>query len=159
MKLQNPQECKVKKQTNQPSTRSKIIDAITAAKEINLAGLRKVFPNTKVSRISVVLWQLKKAGVITHNLKTGFYSLTPVNKTEEPVEQPKAQPKVAPAVTERQLHIAQRDAKYWKELAEERHELATKLNVKYEDALAIVRYLEEKLFKAVQFNTRNGRNS
>lgn len=89
----------MKKQTNQPSIRTKVIDAITAAKEIKLADLRKVFPNIKVSRISVALWNLKKAGVITHNLKTGVYSLTPVNKKEaEPVEQPKAEPKVAPAV-------------------------------------------------------------
>lgn len=145
----------MKKQTNQPSIRSKIVDAITAGKEIKLADLRKIFPSIKTSRMSVVLWQLKKAGVITHNMKTGIYTLTGVNNSAETVEAPK----VAPAVRDKQLHIAQRDAKYYKELADSRLELATKLNVQYEDALSVIRYLEDKLFKAIQLNTRNGRNS
>jgi len=146
----------MKKQTNQPSIRTKIIDAITAAKEINLAGLRKVFPSIKVSRISVALWNLKKAGVITHNMKTGIYSLTDVNKKEaEPVEQPK----VAPAVKDKQLHVAQRDVKYWKELAEMRMQVINTKHQQLEDSLSVIRYLEDKLFKAIQFNTRNGRNS
>lgn len=149
----------MKKQTNQPSIRSKIVDAITAAKEIKLADLRKIFPSIKTSRMSVVLWQLKKAGVVTHNPKTGVYSLTPVNKTAEPVEQPKAEPKVAPAVKEKQLHIAQRDAQYWKEVAEMRMEVITRIKQEHEDALSVIRYLEDKLFKAIQFDARNGRNS
>ena len=146
----------MKKQTNQPSIRSKIVDAIGAAGKTNLAGLRAIFPSIKTSRMSVVLWQLKKAGVITHNLKTGFYSLTPVNKKEaEPVEEPK----VAPVVKEKQLHIAQRDAKYYKELADMRMEVITRIKQEHEDALSVIRYLEDKLFKAIQFDARNGRNS
>lgn len=150
----------MKKQPNKLSLNERILTVLATKGTVTLADIRAALPDTKTSNISTTLWVLKKQGKIEHDIEYGLYALTSVNKkAEAPKEEPKAEPKIAPAVKEKQLHIAQRDAKYWKGVAEERTALATRLNVQYEDALAIIRYLENKLYVVMQQGNKSGRNS
>jgi hypothetical protein len=147
----------MKKQTNGKSNAQRVIDALEKKGTLKLAEIRASLPDVKSNYISTALWNLKKIGVVNHDLDSGEYKLTGVNKPVEVAQAPKVVTKIT--TNDKLLHIAQRDAKYWQEMAESRTELATKLNVQYEDALAVIRYLENKLVKGIQLNTRNGRNS
>lgn len=114
-------------------------------------------------QITTALWFMKRKGTVTHDPDTHIYKLTPVNKSEQPaveVQPAKAKPKAKAkkrtyTMTDRVV-VAERDNRYLKERVEDLTARMSKLNVQYEDALAIVRYLEEKLFKAIQFNARHG---
>lgn len=155
----------MKKQPNKLSLNERILTVLATKGTVTLADIRAALPDTKTSNISTTLWVLKKQGKIEHDIEYGLYALTDVNKpaepatTETPAPKVEPKPKVAPAVSQKQLHIAQRDAKYWKGVAEERTALATRLNVQYEDALAIIRYLENKLYVVMQQGNKSGRNS
>ena len=133
----------MKKQSK--SLGQQIVDLLEKKGTVNLADIREALPNYKATYISTALWNLKQIGVISH-ADSGEYTLTPVNKTEKP----------APKVNDRRLQDALAQVEIWRESAQSKTMIAEKLNVRYEDALAVVRYLEDKLFKLIQSNARNG---
>ena len=150
----------MKKQPNKLSLNERILTVLATKGTVTLADIRAALPDTKTSNISTTLWVLKKQGKIEHDIEYGLYALTSVNKkAEAPKEAPKAEPKVAPSVKEKQLHIAQRDAKYWQERCEMHMDTLTRLRQQHEEALSIIRYLEGKLYIALQQGTKSGRNS
>jgi len=132
----------MKKQSK--SLGQQIIDLLEKKGTVNLADIREALPNYKTTYISTALSFLKQIGVVSAD--SGEYTLTPVNKTEKP----------APKVNDRRLQDALAQANIWREEAQSKTMIAEKLNVRYEDALAVVRYLEDKLFKLIQSNARNG---
>lgn len=109
---------------------------------------------TDSKRLYVVLWQMKKAGVLKHDEAAHTYALTGVNKETKPVF---VQPPEAQQIKYASKH--ELEAERWRSSYEELSARATKLNVQYEDALAVVRYLEDKLFKAIQHDVRRGSNT
>lgn len=138
----------MKKQSK--SVRQQIVGVMEKSEMVKLADIRKALPNTKPNYISSALWNLKKAGTVNHNIDNGEYTLTSVNKTQEQAVPIKA----APKVDDRRLKEALAEAHIWRENAQSKTMIADKLNVQYEDALAVIRYLEDKLFKAIQSNAR-----
>jgi hypothetical protein len=123
-----------------------IVEVLEKKGTVKLADIREALPNFKAGYISTAIWNLKKIGVVVHYADSGEYTLTSVNKTEKP----------APKVNDRRLQDALAQANIWREEAQSKTMIAEKLNVRYEDALAVVRYLEDKLFKLIQSNARNG---
>ena len=138
----------MKKQSK--SLGQQIIDLLEKRGTVKIADIREALPKYKAGYISTALWNLKQIGVISH-ADSGEYTLTPVNKTEKP-----APVKAEPKVNDRRLQDALAQANMWRESAQSKTMIAEKLNVRYEDALAVVRYLEDKLFKLIQSNARNG---
>ena len=97
-------------------------------------------------QVTSTLWKMKKLGKVSHNKDTHLYKLlTDVNKTKQ------AEPKV----NDRRLQDALAQADIWREEAQSKTMLAEKLNVRYEDALAVIRYLENKLYLLIKSNRAN----
>jgi DNA-binding HxlR family transcriptional regulator len=132
------------------SVSQQIVSVLKKSGTLRLADIRKALPDIKTNYISSSLWNLKKAGTVNHNIDSGEYTLTSVNKTQEQAAPIKAEPKV----DDRRLQHAVFEANRWREEAQSKTMIAEKLNVQYEDALAVVRYLEDKLFKLIQINAR-----
>lgn len=158
------------------SLMQRIINAATInPKGVTAAQIKNSVSNTP-NAVSVALWKLKKDGVLTHDPKTGVYTLTGVNKSEAvatpvaPAATPKKRgrpakpkaitvsvhsdlpaPKESKEVTNLKFQVSQLSLEL-KEMTER----AARLNVQYEDALAVIRFLEDKLFKAIQFDARRG---
>jgi hypothetical protein len=134
---------------NQVTYKQRVIDL---AKK-NPAGITTKDVKREVKGITpttmyALLWTMKKAGILVHDREANLYKLagvlTAVNKSPEPEPQPEPEPlnKNVARTEEAALMIRNQEL---------RHQL--------EDATAIIRYLEEKLFKAIQFNARDGGNS
>lgn len=116
--------------------------------------IKGILPNS----LYALMWKLKRDRWLNHDRVTGKYVLasdierlspksTPVNKTEK-----KPEPLPPKGSNEREV----------RELGYQVHGLknqVARLEGQYTDALAIIRYLEDKLFKAIQFDARNGGNS
>lgn len=151
--------------------------------------LKAAVPNTG-NAVSVALWKLKKTGVLSHDAKTGLYTLTGVNKSE--AEAAPVVTDATPVVTDatpvvtavapkkkrgrpakpKTITVTVHDkpsAEYKKmlERADETYaDLAArmqwlqsehvKLGERHTDALAVIRYLEDKLFRAIQLDARRG---
>ena len=97
-------------------------------------------------QVTSTLWKMKKLGKVSHNKDTHLYKLlTDVNKTKQ------AEPKV----NDRRLQDALAQADIWREEPQSKTMLAEKLNVRYEDALAVIRYLENKLYLLIKSNRTN----
>jgi predicted RNase H-like nuclease (RuvC/YqgF family) len=168
------------------SLTDRIINAATINPDgVTAAQLKNAVPNTG-NAVSVALWKLKKSGVLSHDPKTGVYKLTDVNKTQAPVEngielvsvakleQAKAKrgrpAKKTKSNTEGALDTANKTIKHYEsdlKRADERYlELSARmmnlrkdfdgLREQHEDALAIIRYLEDKMFKVIQLDARRG---
>lgn len=109
-------------------------------------------------RLYVVLWQMKKAGVLTHDEAAHTYALTGVNKKKVAPEVP---PPMVP-MPEPQKPIVIKDTKEVSSLRFQVSQLKKyneEVEERYNDALAIVRYLEDKLFRAIQHDARRGSNT
>ena len=165
------------------STRELIIKYAAKHPEGFTSGdLSSVITN-KTSRKSVMLWQLKKDGVLEHNKQTGVYKLVkPIPVMEDTVT--KAIPEVVAdtiaevtagkpkrkytrrakkvdkfesnAAMAKRLQVAEKYALELQPRLDYMRKEYKVLSDKYTDALAIIRYLEEKLFKAIQHDARNG---
>ena len=119
--------------------------------------VKGVVPNSLYS----LLWKLKKSGFLTHDPETHKYmvadasaiKLTAVNKTAKPKKHVIGATPLPPKGS---------DEREIRELGYRVHGLknqVTRIEGQYIDALAIIRYLEDKLFKAIQHDARNGSNS
>jgi len=101
------------------------------------------------SNVYVALAALKKAGKLAHNPDTKQYLLNQNSKTVTVTAPEK--PKLDPA--------RENDAKTIQYLIEEQNRLHSELaatDEKYDDALAVIRYLEDKLIKTIQYTARKG---
>lgn len=98
------------------------------------------YTGIKPNQIARKLWEMKKKKILTHNTKKHTYSLTVVNKTKP--TQPKTQAKPT------------RETDYYRRLFDSLSDMHEKLEAKHEDALAIIRYLENKLLIAIQHDAR-----
>jgi chromosome segregation ATPase len=159
----------MKKQSK--SVGQQIVDMLEKNGAVKLADIREALPNVKASYISTALWNLKKIGVVNHDPASGEYTLTSVNKTKQSV--PKEKPSHSEAVKEgmaktiSKLNTQIADYKKTLDRADTVYEeLANRYKVlqsthsriqeAHEDALAIIRYLENKLFVAIKNNRSYG---
>ena len=148
--------------------------AATAPAPFTFDEVRKTYSDRPRNQLATALWKLRQQGVVSKDDATGVYTvLTGVNAlpTEaKPEVKPKvtrkakAKPKAAVKPTTedtltKKLHVAERDAKYWAECASDINDSYQKLRLDHEDALAIIRYLENKLYVALQLVAKNGGNS
>jgi len=160
----------MKKQSK--SVGQQIVDLAEKNGAVKLADIREALPNIKATYISTALWNLKKIGVVNHDTASGEYTLTSVNKTAEQVVS-KAKPSHSEAVKEgmaktiSKLNTQIADYKKTLDRADTVYEeLSTRYRVlqsthnqikeAHEDALAIIRYLENKLFVAIKSNRAYG---
>lgn len=159
------------------SLTDRIINAATINPDgVTASQLKNSVPNTG-NAVSVALWKLKKSGVLSHDPKTGVYKLTDVNKSVVPDATPAA-PAPAPkkrgrpvkkvktlltltsdkSIKEYQATLKRADESY-ADLAARMMNLRKDfdgLRERHEDALAIIRYLEDKMFKVIQLDARRG---
>ena len=154
-----------------------IINAATINPDgVTASQLKNSVPNTG-NAVSVALWKLKKSGVLSHDPKTGVYKLTDVNKSvvpdatqDAPVPAPKKRGRPAKktktittvtsgkSIKEYQDTLKRADESY-ADLAARMMNLRKDfdgLRERHEDALAIIRYLEDKMFKVIQLDARRG---
>ena len=156
----------MKKQSK--SVRQQIVGVMEKSEMVKLADIRKALPNTKPNYISSALWNLKKANVVNHNIDNGEYTLTSVNKTQEQAA-PKEKPSHSEAVKEgmaktiSKLNMQIADYKKTLDRADTVYEeLANRYKVLqsthsqvqevHTDALAVIRYLENKLYVVIKTN-------
>ena len=159
----------MKKQSK--SVGQQIVDLAEKNGAVKLADIREALPNYKATYISTAIWNLKQIGAISH-ADSGEYTLTSVNKTSEQVVS-KAKPSHSEAVKEgmartiSKLNTQIADYKKTLDRADTVYEeLSTRYRVlqsthnqikeAHEDALAIIRYLENKLFVAIKSNRAYG---
>ena len=116
--------------------------------------VKGILPNS----LYALMWKLKRDRWLNHDKVTGKYVLasdierlspksTPVNKTEK-----KPEPLPAKGSYEREIRELTYKVQQLKDYAAQKER-------QVDDALSIIRYLEDKLFKAIQFDARNGGNS
>lgn len=148
------------------SLATRVMEYAAAHPTFKSADVTAVCSDKPSGQVQTTLWALRKKGLLTKDEATGAYSvLTGVNAppTEakpEVKDKPKAVEKpTGNAALEKKLHIAERDAKYWQERSEMHMHTITALRQQHEDALAIIRYLENKLYIALQMVAKNGGNS
>jgi hypothetical protein len=155
----------MKKQSK--SVGQQIVDMLEKNGTVKLADIRGALPNVKVSYISTALWNLKKIGVVNHDPASGEYTLTSVNKTKKAV--PNEKPSHSEAVKEgmaktiNRLNTQIADYKKTLDRADTVYEeLANRYKVlqsthnqiqeAHADALAIIRYFENKLYLVIKSN-------
>lgn len=103
------------------------------------------YTGMKPPQIARKLWELKNKKILTHNKKKHTYSLNTFNKTPTPKVKAKVDYK---SVDPRDDAVA---AKILDGMLKEQIEVTEK----YQDALAIIRYLENKLLIAIQHDARS----
>lgn len=103
------------------------------------------YTGMKPNHIARKLWEMKKKKILTHNMKKHTYSLNTFNKTPTPKAKTKVDYK---SVDPRDDAVA---AKILDGMLKEQIEVTEK----YQDALAIIRYLENKLLIAIQHDARS----
>jgi hypothetical protein len=147
------------------SVGQQIVDVLEKNGTVKLADIRKALPD--VSYLSAALWNLKKIGVVNHDPASGEYTLTGVNKTKQSV--PKEKPSHSETVKEGMAKTISRlntqiaDYKktldradtVYEELANRYKVLQSthnQLQEAHADALAIIRYFENKLYLVIKSN-------
>jgi DNA-binding HxlR family transcriptional regulator len=150
------------------SVSQQIVSVLKKSGTLRLADIRKALPDIKTNYISSSLWNLKKSGGVNHNIDSGEYTLTSVNKTQEQAA-PKEKPSHSEAVKEgmaktiSKLNMQIADYKKTLDRADTVYEeLANRYKVLqsthsqvqevHVDALAVIRYLENKLYVVIKTN-------
>lgn len=126
--------------TNTPFTLSEVCNAYTDVPKPQLA---------------TALWKLRGAGVVHKDDQTGVFTvLTGVNApAPKPKAKPKAKAKAKP--TSPNEETTKLEA-YYRDQHRRAGEALSNLRQQHEDALAIIRYLENKLYVALQQVVKNG---
>lgn len=175
-------EMQITEIANGTSVMQRVKEFATANKTFTLADVCKAHPGAPKNQLSTALWKLRKAGAVAKD-EAGVYTvLTDVNKPVEvkAMGKPKAKAKAkaktskprppSAKVTIERLEIRINEAMHeilqWSGKAKDAQErlLATDsalntLRQNHEDALAIIRYLENKLYVALQMVAKHGSNS
>jgi putative protein kinase ArgK-like GTPase of G3E family len=163
-------EMQITEIANGTSVMQRVKEFATANKTFTLAEVCKAHPGAPKNQLSTALWKLRKAGAVAKDDAGVYTVLTDVNKPVEVKAKAKAKPKkrrIAKNVQtiedmRQQLSNAAKEILHWNKVAKDMTEkayLADKLNTQLEDALAIIRYLESKLYVALQMVAKNGSNS
>lgn len=154
----------------------------TATKTFPFADAHMALSDIPRGQVSTALWKLRKAGFITKDDAGVYTVLTDVNKpvevkaTVKPKAKAKAKAKTSKPrppsakVTIERLEIRINEAMHeilqWSGKAKDAQDQLDRtqdalLNLRqnHEDALAIIRYLENKLYVALQMVAKHGSNS
>jgi chromosome segregation ATPase len=147
------------------SLQNEIIDYLKNFPEgVKVASIRVAIKHPP-QNITSTLWKMKKLGKVSHNKDTHLYKLlTDVNKPQAPKHSEVVKEGMAKTISKLNAEIV--DYKKTLDRADEVYEnLAlrykalesthTQLKEKYDDALAIVRYLENKLYLVIKSNRAN----
>jgi hypothetical protein len=121
------------------------------------------FPNLTHKQVSMAMFKLKSDNMIRRIAfgKWENLTLTSVNKTPVIQFTNTAKSKEI-ADLKVKLEQATQDILHWHRLAKENDEASKRLTTvqqQLDDALSIIRYLEEKLFVAIQLNAKNNGNA
>ncbi len=120
--------------------------------------VREKIKGINLSSMHALMWNLKKKGILSHDKESGVYKLVnaPAANVSTGVDKKKlGRPRKVRAAQVPGPNRSMLPSRGEAELLARNHDLHLQL----QDALAIIRYLEDKLFKAIQFDARNGRNS
>ena len=122
------------------------------------------FPHLTHKQISMALFNMKKDNMV-RLLTRGKWenlTLTPVNKARVATRTYTNTKSKEIADLKVKLEQANHDILYWNKLAKESEGIRQqfqKVNADLQDALAIIRYLENKLFIAIQHDAKNNGNA
>jgi hypothetical protein len=169
-------EIQITEIANGTTVMQRVKEFATATNTFTLADVCKAHPGVPKGQLSTALWKARKAGFVAKDDAGVYTVLTDVNKPVEVKATVKAKAKAkaktskprppSAKVTIERLEIrineAMREIMHWNKVAKDMTEkayLADKLNTQLEDALAIIRYLENKLYVALQMVAKNGSNS
>jgi hypothetical protein len=140
----------------------------SAHKTFTVNQVYEAYTDKPTNQIQTALWKMRNAGILGRTADgKGYTVLTDVNKPVEPKISKFRKPRVAKNVQtieslRKQLEDASKEILHWNRVATtmtDKAHLAEKLNIQLEDALAIIRYLENKLYVALQMVAKNGGNS
>lgn len=110
----------------------------------------------KPERIYVALSTLKKKGVVEHDSEMGRYKLKSVQVTAPtPEKKGKGFENLMSMVREENLKIKQEREEAAAKMLDNMLKEVQETSEKYQDALAIIRYLESKLVTAIQHDARS----
>jgi hypothetical protein len=150
------------------SVMEQVKEFIATHPKFKMGDVKDALPKLSRNQVGTAVWKLMHANVL-RRVSADEYELTPVNNTEQPVE--KAKPvakkkKPTPASKTAQLRAQLEDASkeilHWHKEAQNAKKLLHELrhaDEQLQDALAVIRYLEHKLFIAIQFNAKNNGNA
>lgn len=130
----------------------------SANKTFTINQVYEAYPDKSKPQIQTALWKLRNAGMVAKAEDGTYTVLTDVNK---PVAQ---KPRVAkdPDVNETYEKLIRSQAQEINILRgqlDRAQDALLNLRRDHEDALAIIRYLENKLYVALQMVAKNGGNS
>ncbi len=139
----------------------------TATNTFTFADAHMALSDIPRGQVSTALGKLRKAGFITKDDAGVYTVLTDVNKPVEAKAKAKAKPKkrrVAkdPNVNEtyeKLIRAQAQDIRTVRDQVDRTQDALLNLRQQHEDALAIIRYLESKLYVALQMVAKNGSNS
>lgn len=155
-------EMQITEIANGTSVMQRVKEFATANKTFTLADVCKAHPGVPKNQLSTALWKLRKAGAVAKDEAGVHTVLTDVNKPME--AKAKAKPKkrrVAkdPNVNEtyeKLIRAQAQDIRTVRDQLDRTQDALLNLRQQHEDALAIIRYLESKLYVALQMVAKNG---
>lgn len=139
--------------------------------EFTTKQLREAYPNIDPNQLSTAVWKLTAQQKMLRKIGEGQYAtvLTDVNKSEQPAEKAKPVAKKKKSASNSkiaqlkdQLENASKEILHWHKEAQNSKKLLHELrhaDEQLQDALTLIRYLENKLVIAIQFNARNNGNT
>jgi hypothetical protein len=160
-------EIQITEIANGTTVMQRVKEFATATNTFTLADVCKAHPGVPKNQLSTALWKLRKAGAVAKD-EAGVYTvLTDVNKPVGVKAKAKAKPKkrrVAkdPDVNEtyeKLIRSQAQDILTVRDQLDRTQDALLNLRQQHEDALAIIRYLESKLYVALQMVAKNGSNS
>jgi hypothetical protein len=175
-------EIQITEIANGTTVMQRVKEFATATNTFTLADVCKAHPGVPKGQLSTALWKARKAGFVTKDDAGVYTVLTDVNKpvevkaTVKPKAKAKAKAKTSKPrppsakVTIERLEIRINEAMHeilqWSGKAKDAQDQLDRtqdalLNLRqnHEDALAIIRYLENKLYVALQMVAKHGSNS
>lgn len=152
-------------ETKNKSVMECVKEFIAANPKFHVKQVRDAFPDKDANQINTAVWKLTNLYKKLRRVGEGQYELTDVNNSEAPAK-PKRKVKrkhVRRDTTtlkqlQDKLHEANQEIIRWSRQAQNTERLAHELQRTQHDldeALVLIRYLENKLFIAIQFDAKN----
>ena len=153
--------------TKDKSVMECVKEFIAANPKFTVKQLREAYPDKGQNQLNTAVWKLTHMYKKLRMLGGGEYELTDVNNSQ-PVTKAKPKAKAKRKYVRRdtttikqlqdKLHEANQEIIQWSKQAQNAALLAAKLQQTQHDlneALVLIRYLENKLFIAIQFDAKN----
>lgn len=153
--------------TKNKSVMDCVKEFIAANPKFHVKQVRDAFPDKDANQINTAVWKLTNLYKKLRRVGEGQYELTDVNNSQ-PVTKAKPKAKAKRKYVRRdtttikqlqdKLHEANQEIIQWSKQAQNAALLAAKLQQTQHDlneALVLIRYLENKLFIAIQFDAKN----